>query len=96
MDKAPKVFPPKFAESMRQAAEEMLQDVMQAVNDAPDGDWISGSEEQVRNRFAVFREQAYQAALQARIDAAEAAFSPSGDGSGRSGHAAAGHEAKTE
>ena len=76
MEGAPKVFPPKFAESMRLAAEDMLQEVMQSVNDAPDGDWISGSEEQVRDRFAVFREQAYQAALQARIDAAEAAFPP--------------------
>ena len=96
MEGAPKVFPPKFAESMQQAAEDMLQDVMQAVNDASDGDWISGSEEQVRDRFAVFREQMYQAALQARIDAAEAAFSPSGDGADRSRDAAAGDEAKTE
>jgi hypothetical protein len=96
MEGAPKVFPPKFAESMRLAAEDMLQEVMQSVNDAPDGDWISGSEEQVRDRFAVFREQAYQAALQARIDAAEAAFSPSADGSDRPGDAAAGHEAETE
>jgi hypothetical protein len=96
MDKASHVFPPKFAESMQQAAEEMLQDVMQAVNDAPDGDWISGSEEQVRDRFAVFREQMYQTALQARIDAAEAAFSPSGDGSDRPGYRAAGDEAEAE
>ena len=56
MEGSSKVFPPKFAESMRDAAEEMLQDVMQSVNDAPDGDWISGSEEQVRDRFAEFRE----------------------------------------
>lgn len=96
MEGAPKVFPPKFAESMRQAAEAVLQDVMQAVNDAADGDWISGSEEQVRDRFAVFREEAFQAALQARIDAAEAAFSPSADGSDRPRDAAAGDEAKTE
>lgn len=96
MEGAPKVFPPRFSESMQQAAEEMLRDVMQAVNDAPDGDWISGSEEQVRDRFAVFREQMYQAALQARIDAAEAAFPPSGDGSDRSRDEAAGHEAKAE
>jgi len=94
MEGAPNLcFPPKFAESMRLAAEEMLQDVMQTVNDAPDGDWISGSEEQVRDRFAVFREQVYQSALQARIDAAEAAFPPSADDSDRPGDAAAGDEA---
>ena len=64
MEGTPKVFPPKVAESMRDTAEEMLQDVMQSVNEAADGDWISGSEEQVRDRFAVFREQMFQAALQ--------------------------------
>jgi len=96
MEGTPKVFPPKFAESMRDTAEEMLQDVMQSVNDAADGDWISGSEEQVRDRFAVFREQMFQEALQARIDAAEAAFSPSGDDSDRPGDAAAGEETQSE
>ena len=35
------------------------------------------SEEQVRDLFADFRREAYQAALQLRIDAAEAAFPPS-------------------
>jgi hypothetical protein len=96
MEGSPKVFPPKFSESMKQAAEELLQDVMESVNQAPDGDWISGSEEQVRDRFAVFREQVYQSALQARINAAEAAFPPSADGSDRPRDAAAGHEAKGE
>ncbi len=75
---------------MKLEAEEFLKDVMEAVNQAPDGEWIEGSEEQVRERFARFRTQVFEKALQARIDAAEAAFSPSGDNTNRSGHTADG------
>lgn len=88
MESSPQVFGPQFAESMKREAEQLLLDVMQAVNQAPDGDWIAGSEEQVRARFGEFRKRVFEAALQARIDAAEAAFSPSGVCSGRSGHQA--------
>jgi hypothetical protein len=77
MEASGKVFAPHFAESMKLEAEQLLKDVMEAVNQAPDGSWIEGSEEQVRDRFAKFRTQVFERALQARIDAAEAAFSPS-------------------
>lgn len=93
---APKVFAPKFAESMKQEAEQLLRDVMEAVNQAPDGEWISGSEEQVRDRFGEFRKHVYEAALQARIDAAEAAFSPSAGGTDRSDDAADGPQTQGE
>lgn len=85
MDAAPEVFPPKFAEKMELEAREYLERVMEAVNRAPDGDWIAGSEEQVRNLSAEFRARVFQQALQERIDAAEAAFPPSGDNNDRSG-----------
>jgi hypothetical protein len=62
---------------MQQEVQQYLQSVMQAVNDAPDGDWLAGSEEQVRNLSADFRRQAYERALQLRVDEAEASFSPS-------------------
>ena len=62
---------------------------MQAVNEAPDGEWIGGSEEQVRNLAAEFRERVFQEAVQQRIDAAEAAFPPSRGNDHRSGHEAA-------
>ena len=88
MDGSRKVFAPHFAESMKLEAEQLLKDVMEAVNQAPDGNWIEGSEEQVRGRFAKFRTQVFERALQARIDAAEAAFSPSAIDTGRSRHAA--------
>jgi hypothetical protein len=50
---------------------------MEAVNQAPDGEWISGSEEQVRDLVAAMRQRIYEQAVQKRVDAAEAAFPPS-------------------
>jgi hypothetical protein len=62
---------------MEREMQQYLQSVMQAVNEAPDGEWIAGSEEQVRNLSAEFRRQAFEKAMQLRVDAAEAAFPPS-------------------
>ena len=42
---ARQVSPDKFVESMQQEMQQYLQSVMKAVNNAPDGDWIGGSEE---------------------------------------------------
>lgn len=95
MAASPKVFAPEFAESMKREAEQLLRDVMEAVNQAPDGSWIEGSEEQVRDRMAEFRKRVFEAALQARVDAAEAAFPPSADGARRSRHGPFGDQAET-
>ena len=96
MEGSPKVFAPRFAESMKQESEQVLKDVMEAVNQAPDGNWIGGSEEQIRERFAEFRTRVFEAAIQARIDAAEAAFSPSAVNTDRPRHPTAGDEAEAE
>lgn len=96
MDTSRKVFGAQFAESMKREAEEFLKDVMDAVNQAPDGAWIEGSEEQVRERFAKFRTEVFERALQARIDVAEATFSPSADNGEGSGHAAGSSEAEAK
>jgi hypothetical protein len=77
MDSLPKISREQFIEAMRDQFEEFLGGVADAVNDAPDGQIINASEERVRDLLARFRQAAYQAALQARIDAAEAAFPPS-------------------
>jgi hypothetical protein len=66
---------------MRQRVEEVLGKVADAVNDATAGHVINGSEEQVRDLFAKLRQDAFEQALQMRMDAAEAAFPPS-EGSG--------------
>ena len=77
MSQSPQVPPEEFAASMREEVEAYLEQVMEAVNQAPDGAWISGSEEQVRDIVAAMRQRIYEKAVQKRIDAAEAAFPPS-------------------
>ena len=77
MEASPKVSPQQFADSMKQEFEEFAKQVMGAVNDAPDGQWIAGSEEQVRDLCAKMRQRVFEKALQKRVDAAEAAFPPS-------------------
>jgi hypothetical protein len=77
METSPRVSPQQFADSMKQEFEEFAKQVMDAVNDAPDGQWIAGSEEQVRDLCAKMRQRVFEKALQKRVDAAEAAFPPS-------------------
>lgn len=77
METSPRVSPEQFAESMRQEFEQFAKEVMEAVNDAPDGQWIAGSEEQVRELSAEMRRKVFERAVQQRVDAAEAAFPPS-------------------
>jgi hypothetical protein len=77
MSQSPKVSPEVFAESMRDEVEQCLKEMMNAVNDAPDGNWIAGSEEQVRDIAETIRRRCFQQAIQKRVDAAEAAFPPS-------------------
>ena len=77
METSPRVSPQQFAESMKDEIEQFAKQVMEAVNDAPDGEWIAGSEEQVRDLSAEMRRRVFEAAVQKRVDAAEAAFSPS-------------------
>jgi hypothetical protein len=79
----PKVAPEDFVNAMQREMQEYLQSVMNAVNKASDGQWLADSEEPVRELSADFRRQAYEKAVQMRVDAAEAAFPPStqpGDG----------------
>ena len=77
MKTSPRVSPQQFAEAMKGEFEEFAKQVMEAVNDAPDGQWIAGSEEQVRNLCAEMRRKVFERAVQRRVDAAEAAFPPS-------------------
>lgn len=72
-----------FVEAMRGETERVLGEVMGAVNEAPDGAWISGSEMRVRDLMGEYRRKVFEKALQMRTDAAEGAFSPGGRGDGR-------------
>ena len=77
MEPMPKMSREEYVATVRKKMEEMLGKVADAINDAPDGYIIAGSEEEVRDLFAEMRRQAFETGLQMRVDAAEAAFSPS-------------------
>ncbi len=78
MESTPKLSRDEFIQQRRTKMEEALGKVADAVNEAPPGRIIAGSEEQVRDIFAGLRNDAFEMALQMRMDAAEAAFPPSG------------------
>ena len=77
----PKLSREEYVCVMRQRVDEVLGKIADAVNDATPGKIIAGSEEKVRDLFATLRQEAFEQAVQMRVDAAEAAFSPS-EGSG--------------
>ncbi len=77
MSESPKVSPEQFVDAMKGEVEKYLKEVMGAVNQAPDGAWIAGSEERVRDLSAAFRQSVFEQAVQQRVNAAEAAFPPS-------------------
>ena len=58
--------------------ERVVTDVADAVDGSPAGRVIRDSEEKARNALDRFRQVVYERALQGKIDAAEAAFPPSG------------------
>ena len=77
MELTPKISRDEYIKQMRQEVEEMLGQIADAINEAPPGHIISGSEEEVRDLFADLRRRAYEKGVQMRINAAEAAFPPS-------------------
>jgi hypothetical protein len=77
------VSPESFVAEMKRETDEMLRQVMQAVNKAPDGAWINGSEMQVRDLLGDYRRRVFEKALQMRTEATEGAFSPGGLGNGQ-------------
>jgi hypothetical protein len=72
-----------FVRAMRAEVDRVLGQVMEEVNNAPDGNVINGSEMQVRDLMAELRRRVFEQALQMRIDSAESNFSPSVVGGGR-------------
>jgi hypothetical protein len=77
MDSTPQMSRQEFIERMRPTLVEALGQVADAVNEALPGQIIAGTEEPVRDLFADLRRDAYEMAVQMRLDAAEAAFPPS-------------------
>jgi hypothetical protein len=69
---------------MRQRVEACLDKVMATVNAAREGHLIDDSEVAANDLLNELKREVYEEALQARIDATEASFSPSGPGDGPS------------
>ena len=87
MDGLAKIDRDELVRRMRQDFERTMREVADAVNDAPDGHLIDGSEERVRDLLGEFRTRSFQAAAQMRVEATEAsaAFSPGEAGAGQPG-----------
>ena len=69
---------------MTERFQELYSEALDALEAAPDGQWISASEFAFRDAFLELMKEGYQEALQAKIDAHptadQAAFSPSESG----------------
>ncbi len=75
--KSPKITSEQLVKLLLEKCPELGEKIIAALNEAPDGQWISGSEEQVRDAGHAFMKAAFEAAVQQKVAAAEAAFSPS-------------------
>jgi hypothetical protein len=78
MDRLLQIDKDELIRRMRAEFERTMAEVTQAVNQAPGGHLINGSEERCRDVLGEFRRLAYQAAVQMRVEATEVdpSFSP--------------------
>jgi len=76
MDKA------EYVDLMQVESRRIMGRIAEAVNNAPTGNVISGSEMQVRDLMEELRQKAFELSVQMRVDSTESAFSP---GEGRGG-----------
>jgi hypothetical protein len=76
-DKVPKLDRGKLREQLLAEFDRVVEEVSDAIDDAPAGRIVRDSEEKARDVLDRFRQVAYEQALQAKVDAAEAAFPPS-------------------
>jgi hypothetical protein len=67
----------QFITKMQEEFRKALGKVADAVNNAPDGQVISGSEVAVRDAMVELQRKAMETAVQMRIDSTESSFSPS-------------------
>jgi hypothetical protein len=77
MNDQPQLSAQDLLDRLRGQFEKLCSDVAAAVNAAPAGQVINASEEKVRDLLADFRLTTYRAAVQLRLEAAQAASPPS-------------------
>jgi hypothetical protein len=76
-DAVPKLDRARLLEELLAEAERTVNEVADAVDNAPAGRIIRDSEEPSRNALDRFRQIVYERVVQAKVNAAEAAFPPS-------------------
>jgi hypothetical protein len=75
----PNISSEKLKAELQGLFAELSERIAQSVNNARSGHLIDDSEEPVRQAGHEFVRAAFEAAMQQKIDAVEASFSPSGD-----------------
>jgi hypothetical protein len=71
MDRLAKITKDGLVQRMRAEFEKTMAQVVEAVNDAPDGHLIDGSEERCRDVLGEFTRLSYETAVQLRVWATE-------------------------
>jgi hypothetical protein len=77
MDRLLRMDKDQFVAEMQLEVRRLLGEVADAVNNAPDGNVINGSEMAVRDAMVELQRRAFEKAVQMRIDSTESSFSPS-------------------
>jgi hypothetical protein len=70
----------EYVARMQAECRGIMEQIADAVNAAPTGRVISGSEMQVRDLMEKLRQKSFELAVQMRVDSHESTFSPSGRG----------------
>lgn len=96
MEELPRISPEKLKALLHNCVDEFAEKMIDNVNAAQWGRLVADSEEGARQLIHEFGRAAYEAALQQKIDAAEASFSPSGGSGDRCGDEATRPEAPAE
>ena len=74
----PNIDDSKLKELLQKDFEDCIAEVVEAIDTAKSGSIIDDSEEPVRTATGKLRQKIFEKALQMKMDAAQAAFSPSG------------------
>jgi hypothetical protein len=83
MDRLLQMDKERYVREMLAEAEATFRQIADAVNHAPDGSVINGSEMEVRDAMAGLRQTSFEKAVQMRIDSTESSFSPSQGSAGQ-------------
>lgn len=96
MDVLPEISAANLKAFLHAHVDEFADKLVDCMNQAQPGRLIADTEEFTRKFIQEFGQAAYQAALQEKVEAAEAAFPPSRGNTDRPGDGATGDQTPTE